>query len=168
MDQRLQGRIDPHDVIQEAYLEATRLRADYLAGRSRRFICGWRNRGKQVARAAPAPLGTRMRDASRDVSIYRGTMPEATSAALAARLLGQATRPSEAAARAEAKGLLLAALNAMAPIDWEVLALRHFEQLTPAQAASVLGISEKAAGMRYLRAIKRLKGILAATGMMRP
>ena len=169
MDQRLQGRIDPHDVIQEAYLEATRLRADYLRRPESPFHLWLRGIvGNKLRELHRHHLGTRMRDASRDVSIYRGTMPEATSAALAARLLGQATRPSEAAARAEAKALLLAALNAMAPIDREVLALRHFEQLTPAEAASVLGISEKAAGMRYLRAIKRLKGILAATGMMRP
>ena len=101
-----------------------------------------------------------MRDAGREVSLYRGTMPEASSAALAAQLLGHATRPSEAAIRAEVKIRLQEALNAMDPIDREVLALRHFEQLTPAETAQVLGIKEKAAGMRYLRALKRLKDIL--------
>jgi RNA polymerase sigma-70 factor (ECF subfamily) len=64
--------------------------------------------------------------------------------------------------RAEARLRLLEALNGMDPLDREVLALRHFEQLTPAETARVLGIKEKAAGMRYLRALKRLKEILAA------
>ena len=107
-------------------------------------------------------LGTQMRDAGREVSLYRGTMPEASSAALAAQLLGHATRPSEAAIRAEVKIRLQEALNAMDPIDREVLALRHFEQLSPAETAQVLGIKEKAAGMRYLRALKRLKDILTS------
>ena len=101
-------------------------------------------------------LGTPMRDAGREVSLYRGALPEASSAALAARLLGRLTRPSEAAIRAEAKLRLQEALNAMDPIDREVLALRHFEQLTNAEAAQVLGITEAAAGKRYIRALERL------------
>ena len=90
----------------------------------------------------------------------RGRLPETSSAALAAQLLGQEARPSEAAVRAELKIRLQEALNRMDPLDREVLALRHFEQLSPAEAAQVLGISKKAAGMRYLRALKRLKEIL--------
>ena len=169
MDQRLQGRIDPLDVIQEAYLEASEHRAEYLRHPAMPFLLWLRGIvGNKLRELHRHHLGTQMRDAGRDVSLFRGTMPEATSAALAAQLMGHATRPSEAAVRAEAKIFLQAALNAMDPIDREVLALRHFEQLTPAEAAQVLGIKEKAAGMRYVRAIKRLKDILAAAGMMGP
>jgi len=53
------------------------------------------------------------------------------------------------------------ALNGPDPIDREVLALRHFEQLSRAEAALVLGISQEAGAKRYFRALKRLKGILA-------
>lgn len=169
IDQRLQGRIDPRDVIQEAYLEASEHRARYLRQPTIPFVLWLRGIvGNKLRELHRHHLGTQMRNAAREVSLYRGTMPEATSAALAARLLGHATRPSEAAARAEAKALLLAALNAMDPIDREVLTLRHFEQLTPSEAARELGINEKAAGMRYVRAIKRLKDILAAAGMIGP
>ena len=70
-------------------------------------------------------LGTPMRDARREVSLYRGALPGATSAALAAQLLGHQTRPSEAAVRAEAKIRLQEALNGMDPLDREVLALRQ-------------------------------------------
>jgi hypothetical protein len=79
--------------------------------------------------------------------------------ALAAQLLGQVTRPSEAAIRAEVKIRLQVALNCMDPLDREVLALRPFEQLTPAESAQFLGIKQNAAGMRYLRALKWLKDI---------
>jgi RNA polymerase sigma-70 factor (ECF subfamily) len=101
-----------------------------------------------------------MRDARREVSLHRGPMPGATSAALAARLLGHDTRPSEAAVRAEGKIRLQEALNAMDPIDREILALRHVEQLTNAEAARSLGIQERAAAKRHLRALKRLKDVL--------
>jgi RNA polymerase sigma-70 factor (ECF subfamily) len=106
-------------------------------------------------------LGTQMRDAAREVSLNRGGLADSTSAALAARLLGDATGPSEAAVRAEARARLQEALNRMDALDREVLALRHFEQLSNAEAAQVLGIQERAAGKRYLRALKRLKEILA-------
>src|SRR5579885_3687168 len=163
LDQRLQGRLDPSDVFQETALEAWRHLADYLRQPDIPFFLWLRgiaaNKLRQLHRHH---LGTQMRDARREVSLYRGTLPETTSAALAAQLLGHQTRPSEAAIRAEVKLRLQEALNGMDPLDREVLALRHFEQLTPAETARVLGLKEKAAGMRYLRALKRLKEILTS------
>jgi RNA polymerase sigma-70 factor (ECF subfamily) len=163
LDQRLQGRIDASDVIQEAYLEASEQRAEYLRQPSLPFFLWLRGIvGNKLRELHRHHLGTQMRDAGREVSIYRGILPETTSAALAAQLLGHAPRPSEAAVRAEVKLRLQEALNSMDPLDREVLALRHFEQLSPAETAHVLGIKEKAAGMRYVRALRRLKDILTS------
>jgi RNA polymerase sigma-70 factor (ECF subfamily) len=163
LDQRLQGRIDASDVIQEAYIEASKHLADYLGEPSVPFFLWLRGvTGNKLRELHRHHLGTQMRDAAREVSIHRGTMPEASSAALAAQLLGRGTRPSEAAVRAEVKVRLQEALNGMEPLDREVLALRHFEQLSPAETAQVLGIKEKAAGMRYMRALRRLKEILSS------
>ena len=105
-------------------------------------------------------LGVQQRDASRDVSLYQGPMPQATSFALAAQLLGKMTTPSRAAIRAESKLQIQEALNAMDPIDREVLTLRHFEMLTNAETAKVLDLSQAAASNRYIRALKRMKEIL--------
>lgn len=161
MDQRLQGRIDPLDVIQDAYLEASEHREEYVRQPGVPFYLWLRGIvGNKLLEVHRHHLGTQMRDACREVSLYRGKMPEASSAALAAQLLGHATRPSEAAIRAEVKIYLQEALNSMDPLDREALVLRHFEQLSPPEVAQVLGIKEKAAGMRYLRALKRLKDIL--------
>jgi len=161
MDQRLQGRIDPSDVIQEACLEAAAALAEYFRRPAMPFFLWLRGiTGNKLLELHRHHLGTQMRDARREVSLHGGASPENTSAALAAQLLGHATRPSEAAIRAEAKVRLQQALNDMDPLDREVLALRHFEQLSPAETGQVLGISKKAAGMRYLRALKRLKEIL--------
>ena len=161
MDQRLQGRVDPSDVIQEACLEAAAALSEYLRRPAMPFFLWLRGiTGNKLLELHRHHLGTQMRDARREVSLHRGASPESTSAALAARLLGHATRPSEAAIRAEAKVRLQEALNGMDELDREVLALRHFEQLSPAETAQVLGITKKAAGMRYLRALTRLKEIL--------
>ena len=98
-----------------------------------------------------------MRDPGQEVALDHGPLPEASSAALAAQLMGHDTRPSEAAIRAEMKIRVQEALDSMDPLDREVLALRHFEQLSRAEIAQVLGISEAAAGKRYIRALERLK-----------
>jgi RNA polymerase sigma-70 factor (ECF subfamily) len=163
LDQRLQGRIDPADVLQEAYLEASEHQADYLRQPPLPFFLWLRGIvGNKLLELHRFHLGTQMRDAGREVALYRGTLPEASSAELAAQLLGHVTRPSEAAVRAEVKVRLQEALNTLDPLDREVLALRHIEQLTPAETAQVLGVKQKAAGMRYVRALRRLKGILAS------
>jgi RNA polymerase sigma-70 factor (ECF subfamily) len=161
LDHRLQGRLDPSDVLQEVYLQAAAHLADYLRAPAVPFYLWLRGiAGNKLLELHRHHLGTRLRDASREVSLFRGSMPQTSSAALAAQLLGKDTRPSEAAVRAEMKVRLQEALNRMDPLDREVLALRHFEQLSTAEAAQVLGVEPKAAGKRYLRALQRLREIL--------
>ncbi len=163
LDQRLQGRVDPEDVLQDAYLEAATHLAEYLRQPDMPFFLWLRGiTGNVLLAVHRQHLGTKMRDAHREVALYRGALPAASSAALAAQLLGKDTRPSEAAVRAERKILLQQALNTLDPMDREILALRHFEQLSTAETARILGIQEAAAGKRYLRAMKRLKDILLA------
>jgi RNA polymerase sigma-70 factor (ECF subfamily) len=162
LDPRLQGRIDASDVIQETYLEASARLDEYLGNPTMPFFLWLRFlAGQKLVTLHRHHLGVRMRDAGREVSLYRGHLPETTSAALAAQLLGRDSRPSEAAVRAELKIRLQEALNTLDPLDREVLSLRHFEQLSRAEAAQVLGIQEAACGKRYLRALRRLKDILS-------
>lgn len=161
LETRLQARIDASDVIQEAFVDASQHLADYLRDPVMPFYLWLRFlTGIRLAKLHRHHLGTQMREVGREVSIYRGTLPQTSSAALAAQLLGKESRPSEVAMRAELKVRLQEALNSMDPIDREVLALRHFEQLTGAETAQVLGIKPAAAGKRYLRALERLRDIL--------
>jgi RNA polymerase sigma-70 factor (ECF subfamily) len=163
LDRRLQGRVDPSDIIQEAYIDASARLAEYARQPDMPFFLWLRFlTGQRLLRVHRQHLGAEMRDVAREVSLYRGALPAATSAALAAQLLGRDTRPSEAAVRAERSIRLQEALNSMDPLDREVLALRHFEQLSNAEAARVLGLQEPAAAKRYVRALKRLRLILDA------
>jgi RNA polymerase sigma-70 factor (ECF subfamily) len=161
LDQRLQGRLDASDVIQEAFLEASARLPEYVQQPTMPFFLWLRFlTGQKLLELHRHHLGTRMRDVSREVSLYRGALPTASSAALAAQLIGHDTRPSEVAIRAERKIRLQEALNSMDALDREVLALRHLEQLSNAETAQVLGLHESAASKRYLRALKKLKEIL--------
>jgi RNA polymerase sigma-70 factor (ECF subfamily) len=161
LDPRLQGRIDPSDVLQEAYLEAAQRLAEYLRDPRMPFFLWLRFLTCQKLLALRRRhLGTQGRDAGREISLHHGAMPEASSACLAAHLLGQLTAPYQAAVRAELKLRLQDVLNAMDPLDREVLALRHFEQLDNAETAQPLGLSPSGASSRYVRALKRLKTAL--------
>ena len=105
-------------------------------------------------------LGAQMRDASRDMSIH-AHYAQATSMSIASQLLGNFTSPSQVAMRDEIAVQLEQAIDSMEQIDREVLALRHFEELTNSEVAEVLGIQQKAASIRYVRALKRLKDVIA-------
>jgi RNA polymerase sigma-70 factor (ECF subfamily) len=162
LDRRLQGRLDPSDVLQEAYLDADRRADEYAADPAMPFFLWLRFlTGQRLLALHRRHLGAKMRDAGQEVSLYRGALPAASSAALAARLLGKLTSPSQAAIKTELKLRVQDALNGMDALDREVLSLRHFEQLTNGETALMLGLSPAAACNRYVRALERLRGILS-------
>lgn len=161
LDRRLQGRIDPSDVLQDAYLDIARRAPEYAANPKMspylwlRFLTGQR-----LLQLHRRHLGAQIRDAGQEVSLYRGALPQASSVSLANQLLGRLTSPTQAAVRAELQLRVQEALNAMDELDREVLTLRHFEMLSNAETAAVLGIRKSAASNRYVRALRRLKEIL--------
>lgn len=162
LDWRLQARVDASDVLQDAFLEVAARLDEYLRNPELPLFLWLRLVvGQRLATLHRQHLGTQMRDAGREVSLFRGALPAASSAALAAQLLGKRTSPSQAAVRAERVLRLQEALNTLDSVDREALAMRHFEQLTAVETARELGISEAAAAKRYIRALKRLKQILA-------
>jgi RNA polymerase sigma-70 factor (ECF subfamily) len=161
LSRRLQGRVDDSDVIQETYLEISKKLPEYVQAPELPLFLWLRHMtGLKLAEVHRRHLGTQLRDADREVSLHRGGLPEADSVSLAAQLLGKLTTPSQAAIKAEQRIYVQEALNSMDPIDREVLALKHFEQLSTSEIAQVLGLSKAGAGSRYLRAIKRLREIL--------
>jgi RNA polymerase sigma-70 factor (ECF subfamily) len=163
LDPRLQGRVDASDVIQEGYLDAVRRLDEFVRDPAVPFYIWLRFLvGQRLQEQHRRHLDTPGRDVGREVSIYRGSMPGASTGALAARLLGKLTSPSDAAIRAERKSRLQNALELMDPLDREILTLRHYEQMTNGDAAAALGLEKSVASRRYTRALERLEDILAA------
>jgi RNA polymerase sigma-70 factor (ECF subfamily) len=153
--------------LQEAFLEASRKLGDYLKDRPLPFFLWLRHlTGQKLIEVHRRHLGAEMRDAGREVSLHRGPLPAANSMSLAAQLLGRLTSPSQAAVKAEMRIKLQHALNNLDPNDREILALRHFEQLSNVEAAQVLDIETSAASKRYLRALARLQKILREVGLV--
>ena len=162
LDRRLQSRLDPSDVIQEAFLSASLRLPDYVQNPTLPFHLWLRLiTAQMVAQLHRRHLGTKGRDAAREISLDQAPLPEASSEALAVQLLAREPRPSEATMRAERARCLEEALNRMEALDREVLALRHFENLSNAETAQVLGLSESAASKRYVRALEKLREIFS-------
>jgi RNA polymerase sigma-70 factor (ECF subfamily) len=163
IDARVRARLDASDVLQEAFLDVARDLDAYLADPKLPPLLWLRlHVGRRLTTLHRQHLGSKMRDAGMEISLYRDALPEASSAALASMLLGKHTSPTQAAVRAERLLRIQEALNTLDPIDREVLALRHFEQLSRSETAEVLGISQEAGAKRYFRALKRLKDVLSA------
>jgi RNA polymerase sigma-70 factor (ECF subfamily) len=166
LDRRLQGRFDPADVLQETYLDVARRFKEYAADPALPFFLWLRLlAGQRLIDLHRQHLGAKMRDAGRELPLLRGNFPTASSESLAGLLVAQLTAASQAAIRAETQARVQQALEAMDAIDREVLVLRHFEMLSNEETAQVLGLKPSAASNRHMRALKRLKEIMAdATG----
>jgi RNA polymerase sigma-70 factor (ECF subfamily) len=157
----VRGRVDPSDVLQEAFTEAAARLASYVERPGLPFFLWLRwLTGMRLKRIHREHLDRQARDPRREVPRCSEFLPGATSAALAEQLLGRDTRPSEAAVRAERARRVEAALDAIDRTDREVLVLRHFEELSNVEAARVLEITPAAASKRYVKALVELKRIL--------
>jgi RNA polymerase sigma-70 factor, ECF subfamily len=160
MDRRLQGRVDPTDVVQETYLAVRGKFPQYRENPTLHFFLWLRLEvGQKLVDLHRFHLGAQMRDAGQEVSLHRGALPEASSVSLAEQLMGKLSTASNVAMRVELKLRVQEALNSMDPNDREVLILRHFEELSNSETAQVLGIKPSAAINRYVRALKRLKAV---------
>ena len=160
---RLQSRLDAADVMQEVYLEAHRRLPEYLADPRVPYFLWLRSiAGQKLIDIHRRHLGAKARDPRREVYLNRAPMPEATSAVLAAQLVGSIATPSEEFVRAEKRLRVQKTIETMDPGDREVLILRHFEHLTNAETAQELGLKSSTASHRYVRALERLKHLLAA------
>jgi RNA polymerase sigma-70 factor (ECF subfamily) len=154
LDPRLHRRIDESDVLQEAFIDIQNRYPGYAAEPAMPLYLWMRFLTVQrLAILHRHHLRTRQRDPRREA--FAG--PAASSVSLAQLLLGRSASISRAAMRAELQARLREALDGLEPLDREVLVLRHFEELTNAETAAVLGLQKTAASNRYVRALKRLR-----------
>ncbi len=160
LDTRLQQRVDPEDVLQEAFLDVRQRVDHYLKQPTVSFFIWMRSVVEQTLIVTHRRhLGTQLRDARREVPVGRLGLAT-TSASMASILIGRLTSPSRAAMRVELIEQLHVALDELGDLDREILSLRHFEELSNAEAAEILNLEPKTASMRYFRALTRLRGIL--------
>jgi RNA polymerase sigma-70 factor (ECF subfamily) len=156
LDAELQRRLDPSDVLQESFLEASKRLEEYLRSKPMplfnwlRFLTAQR-----LQKLRRFHCGAKGRDPRREVSYTQ--LPPVKSETLAQQAIARLPSPSDAAVRKEMKKRVQGVLDAMEPLDREILVLRHFEDLTSAEAARELGLREAAARQRYVRALLRFR-----------
>jgi len=159
LDRRLAGRVDASDVIQEAFIDASLRFQDFSDQESSVSSFVWLRflTAQKLNQFHRRHLGVQARDVSREATLQPQAAPNATSVMIASLLVGKGTSPSQAAAREETMGQVKKALDEMSEIDREIIAMRHFEQLSNAETAAVLELTEAASYRRYIRAIQRLR-----------
>jgi RNA polymerase sigma-70 factor, ECF subfamily len=160
MDRRLAARLDPSDVVQDVLIEAARKLPDYMRERPLPFYPWLR----QIACDRLIEL-YRQHIQAQKRSVRREepdaiALPDESLAELASRLVTSATSPSQRLLRKEIQERIRNALKRLAGRDREVLEIRHLEQLSVAETAAVLGISQAAVKTRHLRALQRLQELL--------
>jgi RNA polymerase sigma-70 factor (ECF subfamily) len=161
IDNRLQARVDPSDIVQEVMAEASRLFPDYLKSRPLPFYPWLRQLAvNRIHRAARHHLGRARRDVRREVSLP-AQLPDESIAELAEQLAARISSPSQRVLRRELRDRVRQALGRLNNDDREVLVLRYLEHMSGSEAAAALGISEPAMRMRQLRALERFQRIIA-------
>lgn len=163
LDPRILRRVDVDDVLQETHVEAVKRLPEFFRQDDVPLLIWLRFLAVQrCITLARRHLGTAARDARRERPSGTAGPYDSASMALEHALSAHMTTPSAAAARVELQGKVREAVQALDPLDREILCLRHFEALDNAEAASALAIEPGTASKRYVRALVRLREVLAA------
>jgi RNA polymerase sigma-70 factor (ECF subfamily) len=158
MDPALARRVDASDIVQDVLIEANRRLEEYLKNPALPFHLWLRH----IAQDRVIDAHRRHRQAQRR-SLDREQplqVADRSSLDLAAGLIDPELTPASAAVRQELERRFQTALATMANDDREIILMRHYEQLSNKEVAAALGLSEAAAAMRYLRAIRRVRALL--------
>ena len=166
LDPRLRRRVDPSDVIQETFVDARRRLPEFIQQRPGPLYLWLRRLAVQrLWDLHEHHLQAEKRSIRKEVFLAEAGAPEANSAAMVLQLEGKITNPGQAAVRSETLRRLQEGIDALPAADREILALRFFEGLSTAEAASLLGLEKAATRKRYHRALGRLAEVLRAQGL---
>ena len=160
MDRVVQRRVDASDIVQDVLVEANRRLGEYLANPTMPFQLWLRHMARdRLIDAHRRHRVASVRSLDREVPLGGGDA-DASRPGPAADLADRELTPAAAATWHELERRFAAAVDALEEADRQIVLLKHFEHLSTAEAAEALGISTPAAGMRYLRAMRRLRSLL--------
>jgi RNA polymerase sigma-70 factor (subfamily 1) len=161
LDYRLSGRVSESDVIQEVYVRAAKHLDHYVCDSRLPFFVWLRTELRQMLIDLHRQhFDATKRDLRKERLISDQPAGCATSMAIATELVGRISTPSRLVERAEQIALVQQTLEQLPELDREIIALRHFEELSNNETAEFLSIEPSAASKRYLRALKRLREIM--------
>ena len=160
LDRKISGRVDASDVVQDVLIEANRRLKDYVADPSMPFHLLVRQLAKDRMIDLHRRHHAQKRSVDREQPLQGRKFGDRSSLDLAAQLSDQELTPAAATIRKELEERFLEALDQLDESEREIVVMRHVEHLGNGEVAEALDLSPAAAGMRYLRAIRRLKSVL--------
>jgi RNA polymerase sigma-70 factor (ECF subfamily) len=161
LDPAIVQRLDASDVVQDVLLEASRRLKEYLKNPAMPFHLWIRHIAKDhLIDAHRRHHQAQKRGVNREQPLHRPGWVDQSSMELAGQLMDPEKTPASAAIQQELQRRLHAAVEELDDDDREVILMRHFEQLANQEVAAALGLTEAAASMRYLRAMRRLRDLL--------
>ena len=161
LDQAVARRVDASDVVQDVLLEASQRLSDYIRSPSMPFHLWLRQLAKdRIIDMHRRHRAAQRRSVDREQNISSFASDDQSAADLTALLRDAELTPAASALRKEMEERFVLALDQLDEHDREIVIMRHFEHLGNGEVAEALGLSAPAAGMRYLRAIRRLRELL--------
>lgn len=161
LDRMLQRRVDASDIVQDVLVEANRRLADYIESPKMPFHLWLRHIAKdRLIDAHRRHREAARRSLDREQPLQVGEYSNQSALDLAVQLRDRQLTPAAAATRQELEERFREAIEQLDETDQEVILMRHFEQLANQEVAQALGLSDAAAGMRYLRALRKLRALL--------
>jgi RNA polymerase sigma-70 factor (ECF subfamily) len=165
LDPALAGRVDASDVVQDVMLEVSQRLADYLRNPQMPFHLWVRHIAKDhMIDAHRRHRLAQRRSLDREQPIVPAGLADQSSLELAGQFLDRELTPASAAVRHELQRRMEQAVAGLDEDDREIILMRHYEQLSNQDVAAALGLTEAAASMRHLRAVRRLRAALLGEG----
>jgi RNA polymerase sigma-70 factor (ECF subfamily) len=163
LDPAIAARLDASDVVQDVLLEASRRLEDYLRKPVMPFPLWLRHLAKDhIIDAHRRHRLAQRRGVDREQPVVPAALAGQSSIELAAQFIDPEKTPASAAMQHELEQRLYRAISALEENDREMILMRHFEQMSNQEVAGALNLTEAAASMRYLRALRRLKDEIRA------
>ncbi|WP_373653537.1 MULTISPECIES: sigma-70 family RNA polymerase sigma factor [unclassified Schlesneria] len=161
LDRKIAQRVDASDVVQDVLMEANTRLQEYLSDPRLPFHLWLRQLAKdRMIDMHRRHRGAQRRSLDREQSMTSPQFADQSGLDLMGQLADQELTPAAASIRKELESRFLIALDQLDDEDREIVVMRHFEQLGNSEVAEALGLSAAAAGMRHLRALRKLRAIL--------
>jgi RNA polymerase sigma-70 factor (ECF subfamily) len=158
LDPALAGRVDASDIVQDVMLEVSQRLADYLRNPAMPFHLWLRHIAKDhMIDAHRRHRQAQRRSLDREQPLVPAGLADQSSLELAGQFLDREMTPASAAVRHELQKRMEQAVAGLDEDDREIILMRHYEQLSNQEVATALGLSEAAASMRHLRAVRKLR-----------
>ncbi len=169
MDQAIASRVDASDVVQDVMFEASRRLDDYIQAPTLPFHLWLRQLAKdRMIDMHRRHRAAQRRSVDREQAVSSLGNDDQSAADLTHLLRDAELTPAAATVRREMEQQFLTAVNQLNDVDREIIMMRHFEHLTSAEAAQTLGMTAAAAGMRYVRALRKLSETFGGSNSIMP